>query len=108
MTPEQLKLKNEIEEARVNWEQAARTFHKLQYSCKCHVPVTKGYYVYCQICGDKLGWACEESPDGVCHFDSEEGRVKLVDGTDVPMPEDGYDNQQNQCCLFCGDFDERK
>ena len=34
----------------------------------------------------KFGWDCPESPDGVCHYFSKEGKVKLADGRSVRVP----------------------
>ena len=63
----------------------------------------------CLGCGQHFGWRCKKSPDGVCHYFSEDGKIELIDGTNVPVSE-GHDDQYetDDTCLFCGMPDERK
>ena len=43
----------------------------------------------CLICGERLGWRCTKSPDHVCHYYSNDGKVVLIDNTvDVPKGHD--------------------
>lgn len=65
-------------------------------------------------CDKSFGWRCKKSPDGVCHYFSEDGKVELIDGTTVTVPADvdGHVNDPNyeteDSCLFCGHPEERK
>lgn len=63
----------------------------------------------CLGCGGYFGWRCKKSPDGACHYFSEDGKIELVDGTTVPVAE-GHapDYETDDVCLFCGMPDERK
>lgn len=67
---------------------------------------------YCLICGYDFGWWCPASPDSVCHYHSDEnGKVELITGESVDFPKDEYydpEYESSDCCLFCGDPDERK
>jgi len=47
----------------------------------------------CIICGGHFGWRCKVSPDGVCHYHTEDGKIELSDGTQ---------------CIWCGHSSERK
>lgn len=64
---------------------------------------------HCLICGSGFGWRCKESPDGVCHYYSNDGKVKMIDGTLVNVPE-GHDAtyENDDECIFCGLPEERK
>lgn len=63
----------------------------------------------CQGCHQYFGWRCKKSPDGVCHYYSEDGKIELIDNTQVPTPEDhDPDYETDDCCIFCGMPDERK
>jgi len=63
----------------------------------------------CLVCGTHFGWRCKKSSDGVCHYSSSEGKVELIDGTFINVPE-GHelDNESDDRCIFCGLPDERK
>lgn len=64
---------------------------------------------YCPICGRDFGWRCPESPDGICHYHSDDGLIELIDGRSVPIPKDhNPDYETSDACIFCGDPDERK
>lgn len=64
---------------------------------------------YCQGCGQSFGWRCKESPDGVCHYFSEDGMVELINGNKVSVPANhDADYETDDCCIFCGMPDERK
>jgi len=63
----------------------------------------------CLGCGQYFGWRCKKSPDGVCHYFSEDGKIELIDGTTVPVAEShDPDYETDDGCLFCGMPDERK
>ena len=63
----------------------------------------------CIGCGQDFGWRCKESPDQVCHYFSEDGKVELIDGTSVSVPCDhDSDYETDDHCIFCGLPDERK
>ena len=63
----------------------------------------------CLICEGGFGWRCKKSPDSVCHYSSQDGKVELLDGTKVDVPE-GHDPkyESDDGCIFCGMPDERK
>ena len=67
----------------------------------------------CFICKEPLGWRCENSPDGVCHYRTrEQNGIHVVDLiTEFAihnMPPD-YDNshESEDECLFCGQPEKR-
>ena len=63
-------------------------------------------------CGQRFGWRCKESPDGVCHYYPFDGKhVKLINGELQRISEENLaDAAHNlyELCLFCGMPDERK
>ncbi len=57
----------------------------------------------------KFGWDCPESPDGVCHYFSKEGKVKLADGRSVRVPANhDATNESQEWCIYCKEPKERK
>jgi hypothetical protein len=65
----------------------------------------------CDVCGRGFGWRCPESPDGVCHYYTEEdGKIHLIDGRKVDVPDKDHDPQYetDDSCLFCREPSERK
>lgn len=64
---------------------------------------------YCPVCSMGFGWRCRKSPDGVCHYESDEGLIELIDGRSVPIPaKHDPDYETSDSCIFCGAPDERK
>jgi len=65
---------------------------------------------HCLICDNGFGWRCIKSPDHVCHYYSNDGKVELIDGTKVDVPWSDYDAkyESEDGCIFCGMPDERK
>lgn len=58
---------------------------------KCtHDIIQKGQSAYCDVCGDYLGWYCDESPTKTCDYEQEDGE---------------YDEDN---CIYCGMPEERK
>jgi len=53
---------------------------------------------------------CPSSPDGVCHYGTIKGMVKLKDGSLVHPPQDwqGEQYENKDDCLFCHQPEERK
>jgi hypothetical protein len=41
----------------------------------------------CLACNRDFGWRCQKSPDGVCHYIMENGKIPLIDGRNVDPPE---------------------
>jgi hypothetical protein len=80
----------------------------------CNHPIDHGgteeYVGSCPKCGEYFdGWKCSESPDGVCHYYSDEGKVELIDGSYYSLPENyDADNETDDGCIFCGQPRERK
>lgn len=78
----------------------------------CHHKVDPNYkhYVKCAICDEFLShWHCDKSPDGCCHYYSDDGEVALVDGTKHQLPEDhDIKFESDEFCIFCGEPEERK
>ena len=68
----------------------------------------------CSECGTTFGWWCPKSPDHACFYFTEVVQeqlfIKLVDGTLLPYKQDNHDRQYEtqDCCLFCGEPNERK
>lgn len=94
--------------ARKNIKEAQKELDNLLCSCT-HKIVNKHNSAFCIICDSWFGWFCDESPDHSCHYFSENGKVKLNDGTLVDIPEDhdvDYENEDE--CIFCGQPEERK
>ena len=69
---------------------------------------------YCENCGQDHGWYCPDSPDHTCHYYSQmdengERFVQLIDGSKHFL---GLEHLQRwetyDCCLFCGEPEERK
>lgn len=126
LTPEQAKLQADIEASKQEITEAQDRYGRLLDACKHVLPVLTdemkdhlrrhtekswGFnYACCGICGRGLGWRCTESPDGVCHyFTNDNGRVKLIDGTEVELAEPpDPDYESNDSCLFCASPQERK
>ena len=64
---------------------------------------------HCLICGTFWGWRCKSSPDSVCHYYSSKGKVRMIDGTEVDVPNGHNQKRENDDeCIFCGHPDERK
>lgn len=64
---------------------------------------------YCVHCGVDLGWRCKQSPDGVCHYHSQGGKVWGINGEvmDLPLRHDVM-YESDDFCIYCGHPDERK
>jgi hypothetical protein len=81
------------------------------YGCPHAVTPREGYdgRTSCSLCGRDLGWYCPRSPDHLCHYFSDEGRVELLDGESVPVPP-GHDPGREcyEWCLYCRQPEERK
>lgn len=63
----------------------------------------------CTVCKEDFGWRCKESPDGVCHYYTDDGKVTLIDGRVVDPPADhDCKSESSDWCVFCGHPEERK
>jgi hypothetical protein len=63
----------------------------------------------CTTCDTYFGWRCKVSPDQVCHYHTEDGKVVLINNTKVDPPKDHdpeYETYDN--CIFCHHPEERK
>ena len=120
LSGQQLDAKNRILSIKSQINDLQNKLHQAKSACT-HVvnpPKEEWLSVSCEICGQDFGWYCPESPDCTCHYFSTEtdtGRnaVKLLDGAYVFLPElntEDYnpDWETEDCCLFCGESDERK
>lgn len=103
---EYLQVQFDIDDAQENntlTESLLQKFHKVQeqyhtileeinktkYRFK-HNIVKKGTFAHCPICEfPYLGWYCPDSEDNLCHYDNDE---------------DPY----HDCCIYCGQPEERK
>ena len=65
-------------------------------------------WALCEVCEKDLGWKCDKSPDGVCHYFSINGFIEMINGEMVPVPDDYYAEDEGDYCIFCGDYEERK
>lgn len=83
-------------------------FFQLKDTCKHHI-INNGDDAICKICEDSFGWWCPESKDHCCHYFSENGIIRLNDGTYVKVPKD-HDEQYETYddCIFCHAPEERK
>jgi hypothetical protein len=68
----------------------------------------------CLVCDKTFGWWCPKSPDHLCHYFSNKGKVELIDGTVINKPKNKYtkvytkEYETEDSCIFCGDSEERK
>ena len=72
----------------------------------------------CDICDFIFfdGWYCSDSPDHTCHYKSAHdpliGRrfVESINGVRIILPEDysEWEHENYDCCIFCGQPNERK
>lgn len=118
-----MNLKEQIEAARGEVQAADDRVHVLMRQCphefklltdEMKHELRECSYEYgsaiCQICDNNFGWRCADSPDTVCHYYTNDGNhVKLIDGTLANVPS-GHDHryETSDCCIFCGNPDERK
>ena len=111
-------LKAAILQAKLNLKTASEAFYELRRNCICEFePLTQEQLddewmsenAKCLICGGYHGWRCKESPDGVCHYFSKDGKVQLLGNRecDVPIDHDGS-GESDDWCIFCGMPEERK
>lgn len=119
-TPEQkrLRIRQGIVDHRAEIRRHSEAIGDLIAECTHHLkPLTEkeladewmSVGAVCVDCRHDFGWRCKVSPDGVCHYFSEEGQVELIDGRKVPIPEDHDPNYEtDDGCIFCGHPDERK
>ena len=71
---------------------------------------------YCEVCNKTFGWKCPESPDHVCYYYTDGLKncvsvVELIDKTIHPLENHTFNDVQGEtedCCLFCGQPQERK
>ena len=124
LSKEALMLKSAIETAKMNLMAAAHAINELKQACVCEFePLTQeqlddewmSEIANCVICGTSHGWRCKKSPDGVCHYFSNNGKVQLTGNRECDVPQkdeygEDYDaeNESDDWCIFCGHPDERK
>ena len=84
LTAEQKALKEAIEAAEVEYNDAQRKYYNLVYSCEKHVFVRRGESARCAICGSDGGWWCPDSETHTCSY------------------------SDSEWCDHCGEPDERK
>jgi len=117
LTPEQRKVL--IAEKKAAVEKLNRELWELKDSCSPHqfrelkpkelADEWMSVGSTCLICGEHFGWRCKVSPDGVCHYHTEDGKVELSDGTLVDPPAEHDPNYEtSDSCIWCGHPDERK
>lgn len=65
----------------------------------------------CDVCGTYFGWYCPRSPDSVCHYETNADlMIELIDGN-LSKPGSHWDGKKyetDDCCVFCGNPEERK
>jgi len=89
-------------------ENEAQKYKALREKCR-HEIVQMHDSAECSICKKSFGWYCPDSPDSVCHYYSEAGRVELIDSTHIPVPaEHDANHESDDWCIFCGAPEERK
>jgi len=86
----------------------SKGYDKLKKSCKHNIQ-NNNDAAWCSICNKDFGWHCVKSKDKCCHYFSENGKVKLVNGEliDVPKNHDKYSENYDEC-IFCHEPEERK
>ncbi len=62
----------------------------------------------CGICGVDFGWYCPTSPDRLCHYETNGGKVLLLDGRRVKAPPGAQNRMSTEWCMYCKDPEERK
>lgn len=74
-----------------------------------HVIERHGSSARCTHCDRDFGWHCPDSPDGTCHYYTDDGKVTLINGEKVDPPA-GHDPkfEHHDQCVFCGHPEERK
>ena len=118
LTEEQKSLKHMIDNTDHAIDKMASVRRKLALQCR-HVlrPLTPeeiadqwmSVEAECLVCKTPFGWRCQDSPDGVCHYFSHDGLVKMIDGTMVPVPPDHNGKcETDDQCMWCGMPEERK
>ena len=73
----------------LNQESKYYSLKYFNYKKQCHHEIINDYEsAKCEICEDNLGWFCDESPDQICHYyTNQNGLVELEDNTTVSPPE---------------------
>lgn len=116
MTPEEIK--KQMDFHRKELQKQVSAINKLRTMCP-HTfdPLTKAELddkwmsvgAWCLGCESDFGWRCKESPDGVCHYDTCDGKVHLINDSICDPPE-GHDKRREtlDSCIFCGHPEERK
>lgn len=118
LTAQQTQKKEEILKKREAIDKAREELRRLLQE-HSHTAERRDDSAVCTICGARLGWGCDKSPDGVCHYFTEldpnddhvTPLVKLIDGSSYTLT-DPYNLKQlnyqtHDRCLFCGWPEER-
>lgn len=113
MKPEQVRKERErIKAAIKDLEAQIRglkaEFHQIMLVCE-HEFDEKVLTAVCLHCGNDFGWYCPKSPDHVCHTQCEvlHGDITLINGEKVATI-CADDEEGEEQCIFCGEYDERK
>lgn len=118
MNAAQTLLKQQIAEATATAANAQKKLWDLVRSCEDHSlrPLTEqeqadeglSITARCEICNHDFGWRCLKSPDGVCHYICENDHgIILLDGSKIMLTREQRE-MYSECCVFCGQPDERK
>ena len=111
LTKKQLWFKENIQILRIVINDLQKLLGKWEYGHR-HIIIKHriGAGAYCAICDKSFGWYCANSPDHICHYFSKDGKITLIDGTNVQKPVDSPDkgHQSEDWCLYCGEPEERK
>jgi hypothetical protein len=112
MTPQErkAKIKQLNDEARDKRHESFDLAQACPHKILEQQPDEHGYgFAECEGCDTQFGWYCPDSPDRVCHYHTDEGKVELIDGTLVDMPANhDSEHESSDWCLYCGHPDERK
>ncbi len=110
MTPEQQKLSEAIRAADALAIKSLSEARHLRNQCEKHLVIATQYGgAVCAICSKSFGWSCGQSPDRVCHYESKDGLVEMLDGAVLPVPKDHDASEEtDDMCIFCGQPEERK
>jgi hypothetical protein len=110
--------KKRIEEHQAAIAQHREAIDQLKSTCPHHFePLTDKQLAdqwmsvgaVCTVCRQDFGWRCKKSPDGVCHYLTENKKITLIDGRVVdPPPDHDPGCESYDWCVFCGHPEERK
>ena len=114
MTPSQQNLRARILALRITIGEASSDLEDALAECNHESRSKKSESCVCDICNNRFGWWCDNSPDRVCHYGDEVENVNgklsvmLINGEPHTVRHDFDAEYNEEYCIFCGQPDERK